>query len=78
MILFESMLERASKNNVEIDRGRGIANGSLMLVAGTSFTGLHCVSRISFTDLFRKTGTGTTAAASKSPRCKDAMNISET
>lgn len=34
MILFESMLERARKNNVEIDRGRGIANGSLMLVAG--------------------------------------------
>lgn len=40
MILFESMLERASKNNVQIDRGRGIANGSLMLVAGTSFIGL--------------------------------------
>lgn len=36
MILFESMLEKASKNNVEIDRGRGIANGSLMLVAGMS------------------------------------------
>lgn len=40
MILFESMLERARKNNVEIDRGRGIANGSLMLVAGTSLIGL--------------------------------------
>lgn len=37
MILFESMLERASKNNVEMDRGRGIANGSLMLVAGMLF-----------------------------------------
>lgn len=36
MILFQSMLERASKNNVQIDRGRGIANGSLMLVAGVS------------------------------------------
>lgn len=34
MILFESMLERARKNNVEIERDRGIANGSLMLVAG--------------------------------------------
>lgn len=42
MILFESMLEKAGKNNVEIDRGRGIANGSLMLVAGMSFTGLSC------------------------------------
>lgn len=40
MILFESMLERASKNNIEIDRGRGIANGSLMLVAGMLFTRL--------------------------------------
>lgn len=38
MILFESMLERARKGNVEIERGRGIANGSLMLVAGTYFT----------------------------------------
>lgn len=37
MILFESMLERARKNNVHIDRDRGIANGSLMLVAGMSF-----------------------------------------
>ncbi|KAL1860629.1 hypothetical protein Daus18300_009119 [Diaporthe australafricana] len=34
MILFESMLERARKNNIGIDPGRGIANGSLMLVAG--------------------------------------------
>lgn len=40
MILFESMLERARKNNVEIDRGRGIANGSLMLVAGMLFARL--------------------------------------
>ncbi|KAJ0125007.1 benzoate 4-monooxygenase cytochrome p450 [Diaporthe amygdali] len=38
MILFESMLERARKNNVHIDRDRGIANGSLMLVAGTGTT----------------------------------------
>lgn len=54
MILFESMLGRASKNNVEIDRGRGIANGSLMLVAGSSLTGLSfdpTMSRkIGFTD----------------------------
>lgn len=42
MILFESMLERASKNNVEIDRDRGIANGSLMLVAGMLFAKLSC------------------------------------
>lgn len=40
MILFESMLEKASKSNVRVDRGRGIANGSLMLVAGMSSAGL--------------------------------------
>lgn len=41
MILFESMLERARKNNVEVDRDRGIANGSLMLVAGMLFARLN-------------------------------------
>lgn len=34
MMLFESMLERARKSNIQIERGRGVANGSLMLVAG--------------------------------------------
>lgn len=38
MMLFESMLERARKSNIQIERGRGIANGSLMLVAGTGTT----------------------------------------
>ncbi|KAH8778800.1 cytochrome P450 [Diaporthe sp. PMI_573] len=38
MMLFESMLERARKSNFEIERGRGVANGSLMLVAGTGTT----------------------------------------
>ncbi|KAK2607306.1 hypothetical protein N8I77_005990 [Diaporthe amygdali] len=43
MILFESMLERARKNNVHIDRDRGIANGSLMLVAVT--TGVYQLTK---------------------------------
>jgi hypothetical protein len=43
MMLFESMLERARKSNFEIERGRGVANGSLMLVAGTYFAGLSSI-----------------------------------
>lgn len=46
MIMFDSMMERAAKNGMPLDRTRLVNNGSLMLVAGTGTTAASLTTAI--------------------------------
>lgn len=46
MIMFESMIERAARNGMQLDRTRLVNNGSLMLVAGTGTTAVSLTTAV--------------------------------
>ncbi|KAF9634835.1 benzoate 4-monooxygenase cytochrome p450 [Lasiodiplodia theobromae] len=46
MIMFDSMMERATRNGMPLDRTRLVNNGSLMLVAGTGTTAASLTTAI--------------------------------